>query len=256
MSKYFSARRFVRLFVKHTAEHYRTYLMSIGVLGGVMLFGGGFLFFLMPEPPDTGFQNVCFIMLMLLSGTIFTSTIFNDFGEKNKAAATITLPATTFEKFLVGWLYSYLIFMLAYTAIFFVVLYGLSRFRTWGDRIFIISGLGKEVILAAFVLYSFLHAIALFGAIGFKKLHFIKTAFLFFLAYAILMLLNYLFLHRITGANPVHIDIPFAGLSFMDDGKYYIVEFPSPEIAVILVGTIVSLLLWASAYYKLKEQQV
>lgn len=256
MSRYFSPQRFIRLLIKHTAEHYRTYIMATGVLAGVMLFGGGFLFFLMPEPPDTGFQNACYVMLMLLSGTIFTSTIFSDFGEKNKAAATITLPATTFEKFMVGWLYSYLIFILAYTAIFFIALYGLSSFRTWGDKPFIISGLGAEIALTAFVLYSFLHAIALFGAIAFKKLHFIKTAFLFFLTYAILMSFNYLFLHQITGAKLVHIDIPFGGLSFMENNKYYLLQFPTSETTILLVGTTVSLLLWVSAYFKLKEQQV
>jgi hypothetical protein len=256
MSKYFSLQRFLRLFIKHTAEHYRTYIMSTAVLVGVLFFGGGFIFVLMPQPPDTGFQNACFVMLMLLSGTIFTSTIFSDFGEKNKAAAAIILPATALEKFLTGWLYSYLIFMLTYTAVFFIALYGLSSLRSWGDRTFIISGLGKEVVVTAFILYSFLHAIALLGAIGFKRLHFIKTAFLFFLAYAIMTLFNYLFLHQIAGAKLVHFDIPFEGLSVAVDGNYYVIESPTPQAAIILVSTLVSLLLWTSAYYKLKEQQV
>lgn len=158
---------------------------------------------------------------------------------------------------MVGWFYSYFIFMLAYTAVFFIALYGLSSFRTWENRTFLISGLGREVIIIIFVLYSFLHAIALFGAIGFKRLHFIKTAFLFFLGYAVLMLLNYLFLHQITGARLAHVDIPFAGLSFIADGKYYVIQLSQSEIPTFLIlSVVVSLLLWTSAYYKLKEQQV
>ncbi|MCC8425797.1 hypothetical protein [Mucilaginibacter sp. UR6-11] len=256
MSKYFFFQRFLRLLIKHSAEHYRTYLMSTAVLVGVMLFGGGFLFVLMPDPPDAGFQNVCFVMLLLLSGTMFTSTIFSDFGEKNKASAVIILPATTLEKFLVGWLYSYVLFILVYTLVFFTALYGLANFRTWGNRAFMISSPGRDVLIAVFTLYSFLHAVALFGAMAFKRLHFIKTAFLFFLAYAVLLLLNYLFLHQLTGAQFVHVDVPFAGLSLMSDGRYYVVENASSATVVVVVSLVVSLLLWASAYYKMKEKQV
>src|SRR5437868_12091396 len=106
MSNFFSLQRFSRLFIKHTAEHYRIYLMSVAVLAGVILLGGSFLFFVIPEPPDPGLQTAIFIILMLMAGTMFTSTVFSDFGNKNKAMAALTLPATAFEKFLVGWIYS------------------------------------------------------------------------------------------------------------------------------------------------------
>jgi len=210
----------------------------------------------MPGPPNAGFQNACFVILMLLSGTIFTSTIFSDFGEKNKASAAIILPASSLEKFLVGWIYSYIIFIIAYSLVFFSALFALASFKTWGDKTFIISGFDQSVLTAVFTLYSFLHAIALFGAIGFKRLHFIKTAFLFFLAYTILLLINYFFLKQTTGATLVHIDIPFAQLSFMDRGKYYMVQNAESEITMTLASLVISLLLWASAYHKLKEQQL
>ena len=45
MNNFFSLNRFCRLFVKHTAEHYRIYLMSVAVLAGVIILGGAFLFF-------------------------------------------------------------------------------------------------------------------------------------------------------------------------------------------------------------------
>src|SRR3569833_2134956 len=37
MNNFFSLRRFGLLFIKHSAEHYRTYLMAIAVLTGVAL---------------------------------------------------------------------------------------------------------------------------------------------------------------------------------------------------------------------------
>src|SRR5580704_16189810 len=129
MNEVFSFRRFSRLFVKHTAEHYRIYLMSIGLLAGVLLLAGSFLFFVIPDPPDPGFQEASYIMLLFLAGGIFTSTVFSDFGEKNKAIPALTLPATTFEKYLVGWLYSYPIFLVIYTGVFYLTLLGLSSIK-------------------------------------------------------------------------------------------------------------------------------
>ena len=70
MNNFFSFQRFCRLFVKHTTEHYRIYLMSIAVLAGVILLGGAFLFFVIPEPPDPGLQTAIFVILMLIAGTI------------------------------------------------------------------------------------------------------------------------------------------------------------------------------------------
>src|SRR5262249_36558983 len=134
MRDFFSFSRFRRLFIKHTAEHYRTYLMSIAVLAGVLLLGGSFVFYVIPEPPDPGFQEAVFVLLMVFGGTLFTSTIFSDYGDKRKAIPALTLPATAFEKFLVGWLYSYPIFLLVYVGVFYLALYGLSSGRHWGGN--------------------------------------------------------------------------------------------------------------------------
>ena len=85
MNNFFSFNRFSRLLIKHSAEHYRTYLMSIGVLAGVMVLGGSFIFYMIPGPMDAGFQTALFAILMLIAGSIFTSTIFADMGDKRKA---------------------------------------------------------------------------------------------------------------------------------------------------------------------------
>ena len=183
MNEVFSFRRFRRLFVKHTIEHYRTYLMSVAVLAGVLLLGGSFLFYMMSDPPDPGFQTAMFGMLLLLAGTLFTSTVFSDFGDKNKAIPALTLPATTLEKFLVGWLYSYPIFLVVYTAAFYLAVLGLSSSKHWGaGQHFYMLNLRQPGIDILFLVYSVLHGVSLFGAISFRKQHFIKTGFAFFIA--------------------------------------------------------------------------
>lgn len=258
MNKFFNLNRFLRLFIKQTTEHYRTYLMSVAVLAGVMLLGGSFLFFIIPEPPDTGLQTAVFVILMLTSGTIFTSTVFSDFGDKGKAIASITLPATTFEKFMVGWLYSYPIFMLFYTTVFYLVLIGLGSTGHWRpDQHFVMLSLRQDGMLIVLVIYSVLHAIAIFGAILFKKLQFIKTGFAFFIGYAVIMILNTLFLKAITGLNVIKLAIPYGFLNFDVGNKYYSVSAKGPtSLSTIVILLLIVILIWIAAYFRLKEKQV
>ena len=258
MNNFFSLKRFVGLFVKQTAEHYRIYLMSVAVLAGVMLLGGSFLFFVIPEAPDTGMQTAMFIILMLIAGTIFTSTVFSDYGDKSKAIAAVTLPATAFEKFLVGWLYSYPIFMLVYTGVFYLVLIGLGSMKHWpaGQHLDVLS-LHQDIILVVLVMYSNLHAISIFGAILFKKLHFIKTGFAFFIGYAFTMIANTLFLKAITGLNVIKAAMPYGYLNFDTGGKYYSIAEEGPiSLGVIITLSVIAVLIWVAAYFRLKEKQV
>ncbi|HEY9001745.1 MAG TPA: hypothetical protein VIM89_10360 [Mucilaginibacter sp.] len=253
MNNFFSLKRFCRLFVKHTVEHYRTYLMSIAVLTGVILLGGSFLFFIVPEPPDTAFQTAAFIILMLIAGCIFTSTVFMDFGEKNKAIPALTLPATAFEKFLVGWIYSYPVFLLVYTAIFYLVVGSLGVTR----HHFVLFSLQQGEMPALFVLFSILHAITLFGAILFRNLHFIKTGFTFFISYALLLICNTVFLKLITGLAIVKPAMPYGFLNFNEGPKYYSISADGPDSLTIMITImLVTVLIWTAAYFRLKEKQV
>lgn len=232
--------------------------MAIAVLAGVMLLGGSFLFFIIPEPPEIGLQTVCFIILMLVSGSIFTSTIFSDYGEQKRALGAVALPATTFEKFLVGWLYSYPIFLIVYTGIFYMVLLALGSTKHWpAGQHFELFSLGQDMMPTMFVIYTLLHAISIFGSILFNKLHFIKTGFAFFITYGIIIIFNTLFLKAITGITVMKLAAPYAYLNFDVGAKYYSLAAKAPTaISVIVSIYVVALLIWIAAYFRLKEKQV
>ncbi|MGN8071017.1 hypothetical protein [Mucilaginibacter sp. SG564] len=257
MNNFFSLRRFSRLFIKHTIEHYRTYLMSTAVIFGVFVFGGTFIFFVFPAPPDTGMQTACFVLLMLVSGSIFTSTVFGDYGNKSKAIPAITLPASSFEKYLVGWLYSYPIFMAIYTGIFFLVLFTLGQLVHFpGIRLQIMS-LSQPEMLLVLVIYSSLHSCCIFGAIFFEKLHFIKTGFAFFIGYIVITMCNTMFLKLITGVTVIKMALPFGFLNFSIGSKFYSVVTTGPVSTGILITIfLAAALIWAAAYFRLKEKQV
>ena len=108
MNNIFNINRFGRLFIKHTAEHYKSYLMSLLVLLGLCCLAVVFMVYLINAPLDIGLQTALFTVILLLAGTIFTSTIFADFGDKKKAIACAYPAGFTFRK-IPGWLVVFLL---------------------------------------------------------------------------------------------------------------------------------------------------
>ena len=257
MNKIFSPARFGKLFVKHTTEHYKGYLMALGVLIGVMVLGGSFLVYMIDAPLDHSTQSAMFVVILLIAGTIFTSTIFADLGEKKKSIAYLTLPATHFEKYLVAWLYSFLVFLLIYAISFYLVaLFLLNIKHVSGQADGVINLLQKQYLQMALI-YAFLHAIAFWGAICFNKLHFIKTGFIFFIFFGLLILLNKVVLTAMIGRN-VDAAPPFGSLRFSDGGRQVDITLPdardNPILTFLILG--LTIVIWISAYYRLKEKQV
>lgn len=257
MNKIFNPVRFGKLFVKHTTEHYKSYLMALGVLIGVMVLGGSFLVYMIDAPLNNSTQSVLFLMILLLAGTIYTSTVFADLGDKKKAIAYLTLPASHFEKYLVAWLYSFLIFLLIYTISFYIVALLLLNVKHIPGQADGVINLLQKTHLEMALVYAFLHSIAFLGAVYFNKLHFIKTAFVFFVFLGLLILFNKIVLGGMIGRK-VDAVPPFGELRFPDSGHMVEITLPYTRQNPFLFYLIVALtpLIWIAAYYRLKEKQV
>jgi len=256
MNNIFNSKRFGRLFIKQLAEHYKTYLMGMAVLTGVMLVGGSFFIYLTPVVLDLGSQVVLFVTIYFLAGTIFTSTIFADVSDKKKAIGYLTLPASHFEKFFVGWLVSFLLFSLVYIACFYGILMILLHLKHWpGQRIEVLN-VFTEPVPIMFIAYAMLHGLSIWGAVFFEKLHFIKTAFCFFIAIVALSLVNTSFIEALIGRE-IRTASPFSSISFYENNRYIgvaSVRQTDPLLGYVLIG--VAIIFWAAAYYRLKEKQV
>jgi hypothetical protein len=247
------------LFKKHTLENYKTYLMSIGVLAGLLILLMGFVSFVNDGYLLLGFQETFFVIVLMLSGCVFTSLVFTDLGDKKKAIPALTLPASHFEKFLVSWLYSFLIFQLLYVALFYLIA---SIVISFGHDV-----PGRENVLLdlfdkdrmarmAFVIYPLMHSIMFFGAVYFEKLHFIKSGFAFFIGLFLLGLFNRPIIAAMIDQSIIGTTL-FTPLNITDGKKFW--EIYPPEIqnqtVGIVLGTIV-VLFWVSAYFRLKEKEV
>ena len=256
MNKTFSLNRFGRLFKKHTKEHYRNYLMSVAVLVGVMMLGGGFLVYMADVQLDKSLQTFFFFSIMLLAGTIFTSNVFADLGERKKAIAWLVLPASHFEKYLVAWIYSFLLFIIVYTLIFYLALFTALNIQHVYTHRTVILNIFENQILQMFLVYAFLHAITFFGAVYFEKLHFIKTGFAFFIIIAVLILLNKGLLSVFFG-RPVDASPPFSNVRFAESGQMVDIKIERQNAPYILyLFIILTFIFWVAAYFRLKEKQV
>jgi hypothetical protein len=256
MNNLFNLTRFGRLFIKHTVEHYKSYLMSLIVLISVMILGGSFLIYMIQANIDIGLQTAFFTMILLLAGTIFTSTVFADMGDRKKAVASLTLPASHFEKYLVAWVYSFVVFLIVNTACFYLVVVLAVNIKHFPGHPTEILNVFIWPIIGTYLLYAFLHSIAFYGAIFFEKLHFIKTGFIFFIFIAILILFNKLLLGALLGEK-VEVTVPFGNLRFIHNGNMVDINVTQQYNPYLLIFiTVMALIFWVAAYYRLKEKQV
>ena len=256
MNNVFNLRRFTQLFVNHTVANYRNYLMSFGVLMGilflVMVFMASGKNFTLSESA----RQIYFSIFLFIGGAIFTTGIFSNLGDKRKAIAFLMIPASNFEKLLVGWLYSFVIFHLFYLAGFYMIdaiILSLGKREVSPSTIMNFDADFKySTVLLAF---AWLHSIAFFGALSFKKLHFIKTAFVVFVLMLAITLLNKASINLLIDSS-VEVEEPFGSLTIYEGVKSYDLKRSELVWLVPYLSGCMSLLLWAGAYFKLKETEV
>lgn len=259
MNNIFSFQRFFKLLSKHTREQYKTYLISTGVLIGILsLIMGTAAYFSGGELGING-QLVFFYIFLFLSGSIFTSMVFSDLGDKKKSIPALTLPVSHFERFLVGWVYSFLFFQAIFIICFFCIDFIIISIGNINPLIKneLVSMIDKkDQFLIAFLIFGLLHGTAFLGAIFFDKLHFIKTAFAAFVIVIILQLVNVPIINQLFRTNG-RMQPMFVGVSLEENGRSFFIA-PS-DLAYTIVITMfigVTVLLWTAAFFKLKEKQV
>lgn len=245
------------LFKKHVAEQYKAYLMSLFVLTGFLALLLGFMAYVQEQPINVKMQEFMFIMPLLLAGAIFTSNTFAALGDKKKAIAALTLPASHLEKYLLGWLFSYIIFLVLYTISFYGVLNVVLSMDNWhGEErqlLNIFTGNTFKNVVGA---YALVHAVALVGSVYFEKGHFTKTAFVSLIFVVLLVNLNEQALQLVLGHDLSA--TPLGQVRFTERDRLLIVA--PPEAISKWISSVSSVLLisilWLASYARLREKQV
>jgi hypothetical protein len=262
MNNIFKPKRFGMLFIKFTTEQYKGYLMSLLVLMGVLTIGGCFMVYLMNVRMEISLQLLLLLWVILFAGTIFTSTIFTQLSNSKKAIVSLTLPATHFEKYLVAWLYSFIIFMVVVIIGFYLVMLFLLNIRHFPgpqeeifNLFYNVNGLGTSVFFVLLTLYGLLHSIAFYGALYFQKMNFVKTALLFFLIIGVLIIGNNLVMRQMIHRDIIQV-MPFATVGFIENGATYSINTSGFIWVGQVVFVVLAFIFWIAAYFRLKEKQV
>nr|MBC7613060.1 hypothetical protein [Pseudopedobacter sp.] len=247
------------LFKKHSIEHGKSYLFSIATLTGLLLIFLSAVSYMNAGRLTQNSQTVVFMIGVTFAGTIFTSLSFNELSDKRKAVSYLTLPASQFEKYLVAWLYSYVIFQLVFLICFyamdFLVVILSTKDSNDPNKVLDLFEANRKPYIVAFI-FLFFHSFVFLGSIIFKKAHFVKIAFTFFVLVAAFSLLNKFIISSMINENKLSVFVPFSGVGFVEKGKYYNIDYLTPlYLGLMLLFAIVGLL-WLSAFYKLKEKEV
>jgi len=258
MNNTFNMKRFGWYFKKHTLEHLRTYLLSLTVVVGIVFLGLAIPAFSNRNGVGQGTQYAVYLFVIWLGGSIFTSTIFADLGDRKKAILQLALPVSNLEKFLTAWLFTFPIFLIVATCAFYAVdavILSLNH-PTQGSNKLLNLFDNETPVKQVFIVFLVFHMFSFWGAIYFNKLHFIKTGFTFFLGTLMLSLFNYIFL-SIISSGALNNQAVFFQPNILVENKLYALNLNENLFTVNwIVFAICIILLWLSAFYKLKEKQV
>lgn len=257
MSQYFNLARFGHLLRKHAAEHARRYLMSIAVLiGGIVVVLGG-LTYLTHRPLENELQTVLFMAGLLITGLLFTATVFADMGDMRRAASALLLPASHLEKYLVAWIFSLPVFLVVYLAVFLaldtlVLQWAGHNYPHLPHQLLDLTSSWRP-LLTVVASYALVHALTLFGAIYFRSLHIIKISFAVLGLVALVIVLNSQ-MWKLLEAQ-VRPSVPFGDVFV---GRDYIsrIDLPYQLQIVSVLPLVLAVLLWAAAYARLTEKQL
>ena len=260
MNNTFEMSRFARLYKKHTVEHLKTYLLTIAVLAGLLLVCLGFFWYIHGAKLNIRDQANVFVFFYLACGTIFTSLTFSQLGDKKQAIPALILPASHLEKYLVSLIYTFVVYQLIFLGIYFLVdgtLFALGAPFEKDENEMINVFVSDQKIYIVFFIYALLHAFAFWGAIYFEKLHFVKTGFVVLAAGFLLVIINNILLNGFIKSD-TNKGVPFLGATVVEHGKYYNMDVHGTGFALCVGAAlaVTTVLLWTTAYFKLKEKEV
>jgi len=258
MNNTFNLTRFGWYFKKHTIDYGRTYLLSLAVAAGVVFLGLALPAFIGVGVVTQNYQYGMYIFLVWLGGSIFTSNIFADLGNRKKAVLPLTLPVSHLERFLVAWLYTFPIFLVAANVCFFAVdsvVVSMAHSTIEPNKLINLFDTKTPGIMAL-VIFMVFQSLCFWGAVYFNKLHFIKTAFIFFITLLAITLFNKVSLSIISGGKLSSYNLFFQNQVFIK-GKYYSFTLSNSTYLISwIIYALTGILLLISTFYKLKEKEV
>lgn len=277
MNQTFSAARFGRLLRKFLRDNGWGLLSMVGVLFVILAVSMSFMVYKNPPNSVEGSRLIGFLALSLVLWPLFTHQIAADYNNREQALTALMLPASLFEKWLLLWVVTGLGFVLCFFSFFWLIdavgTYYVNH-REWPqvtldyfkqrhisrtiDRVDF-TELIKTPIWAVWLL---LHPFTLAATLLFRKYTLAIGVFVGVLIFGAVFSLNESYIQLMLGESVEVVNaFPFTGFWVMKEtasGPSHLLALPQPISNIIRwsVGVAAVVILYAVAYFRLKEREV
>lgn len=260
MNQHISLRRLQLLFRVFIAERAKTYLSSLGLIVIISLL------LMLPILFTKSYDDILYVLHafalfgpVMLGGSLFTSTAFSQYHNHDKGMATIMLPASQLEKFMII-LVAHIIFMVSTLLVFWNLHLLITEAANAGipeDARRRYNIIPSDVLEYLVFLYFLFQGIIFLCSIYFRKQVFIKALIVILVTGTAALLLHLGLAYQLTGATSQINSLPFMPWSIIQNGRQYVAAFPDAVytgIRVLLAFVIIALML--TAYVRLREKEI
>ena len=265
MNNTFDFNRFSLLVKRQWVENKKLFLMaSFGIMGILIVIDSLIMRW------ESGNMNAdarfpFFLLSLFFGGSIFANYIFKDLSDKNSNTGFLLIPASHFEKFLTGVFYAFIVFPVVFLDLFYVMDLGFVSIANniknglkvpAADNIqlhtFIINNKNIRESLGEIIgFWLVIQAFVLAGAARFEGRSYIKTAFMGFALFFLLVFVIYLSDKFLLS----DIKMQFQNKGYSRELVKPIKEMFNRVFEIILIYILPPILL-VITYFKLKEKQV
>lgn len=269
MNNIFNFNRFGLLLKRQWLDFGKIYVISLLAVIGVVL---GFYIWSAPSPSkfnnfdyaghlDMRFRYPLFIILGFLFISIVASSYFSLLGQKSRAILELMTPASTFEKFLAGVLYTAMLSLACYLVLFYIIDFAfvkyinahLAEFKMEENskiaakpvesiaEQFFNNEKARKFLSGFFALPFLTTSIFLLGSVYFNRFHYIKTA------------VSVMIFTGLAGY------IIFKSTALLSEGMLANNRVNDSEEILslfLLITTILTFVVWVITFVRLKEKEV
>jgi len=251
----FNIRRFWLLLKNDILSNYRSFLISVGAVFGVLLLINVSS---VGSADEWNFHEVFFPLTLFIGGFIATSRAFNDLHHKQKSYAYVTLPASRFEKLLSKLLVTTIGYTLATAMLYYlfsvIAIVVTLPFFSMHHAAF---NPFDPLILKIVAIYLITQSVFLFGALYFKSYNFIKTILTLYGINILLALFSLLVARICFGNLFAHPPMDFMAFESL---RFQAFLAKSGDILLIVVKVIfwglMAPFFWILSYLRLSETEV
>lgn len=275
MNQIFSMSRFSRLLRTYLSDNRSSLLLNVLLLVGIMTVLALFFYNSYPDDVDRN-RYLLHFLIGWVAWYVFIIHQMDEMNEKVQSISYLLRPASVLEKYLLIVLISGFGFLVVYITVFAIVdAIGVTyvNHRNWiPEQLIIIhrtsgrlhiepyyqSNILQYIPTAVWVFSAFLHPVVLTITLLIRRLSLPLVAVVILTLAIICTVANEYFMNALVGGSEIFTGLPFSNIAVTRNHIVRQVQVPEPLGNQIryAVGLVSIILLYTTAYFRLKEREV